>query len=488
MNERIRNEKYLSKVMTADEAALLIQDGMTIGMSGFTPAGHAKAVPLAIARRAEASGEKLNLTVMTGASVGDEIDDALVRSGVLKRRMPYQTKTAVRNAINCGEVDYYDMHLSQVPQWVKNGYLGEVDFAIVEISAIDEQGHLIPSTSIGVANTYIDCAKKVILEVNVHQPEALKGIHDIYTVERVPNSQPIPIIHAEDRIGTEYYPCDFDKIAAIVITDIPDSGRSVPAVDEVSQQIADNIIKIIQQETEAGRIPTPLPPLQSGVGGVANAVLAGLNASEFTDLKIYSEVLQDAVFDLIDSGKVTFASGTSLTISPEFEEHFLKNFESYRDKIMLRPQEISNHPEVIRRLGIIAMNTAIEADIYGNTNSSHINGTRIMNGIGGSGDFAQNAGLSIFITPSTAKGGALSCIVPFVTHVDHTEHDIHFLVTEYGFADLRGLTPKERARKIIDNCAHPDFRPMLSDYLDRSIKGCQFQQTPHLLCEVFCEK
>ncbi|BDF58102.1 acetyl-CoA hydrolase [Christensenellaceae bacterium] len=488
MNERIKCEKYLSKVMSAEEAAKLIYPGATIGMSGFTPAGHAKAVPLAIAKRAEETGEKLNLTVMTGASVGDEIDGALVRAGAMKRRTPYQTNSTVRNAINAGEIDYFDVHLSQMAVWAKNGFFGDIDFAIVEIVGIDEEGHLIPSTSIGMANTYIDCAKHVILEINTSQPESLKGIHDVYTVERVPNSQPIPIVKADDRIGTYYYPCDFDRIAAIVFTDIPDHGRAVPPVDEISQKIADHIVEIIKNETQAGRLPVPLPPLQSGVGGVANAVLAGLKKSDFTDLKVYSEVLQDAVFDLIDAGKISFASGTSLTVSPDFEEQYHANFENYRGKIMLRPQEISNHPEVIRRLGIIAMNTAIEADIYGNTNSSHINGTRIMNGIGGSGDFAQNAGLSIFMTPSTAKNGTLSCIVPFVTHVDHTEHDIHFLVTEYGYADLRCLTPKQRAHAIIENCAHPDFRPMLREYLEHSCKECAAQQTPHILKDVFKDK
>ena len=126
----------------------------------------------------------------------------------------------------------------------------------------------------------------------------------------------------------------------------------------------------------------------------------------------------------------------------------------YRDSIILRPQEISNHPELIRRLGCLAMNGMIEADIYGNVNSTHVNGTAIMNGIGGSGDFARNAYISFFMTPSTAKKGAVSCIVPMVTHVDHTEHDVHVLVTEQGLADLRGLSPKQRAERD-----HREVRP-----------------------------
>jgi succinyl-CoA:acetate CoA-transferase len=95
---------------------------------------------------------------------------------------------------------------------------------------------------------------------------------------------------------------------------------------------------------------------------------------------------------------------------------------------VLRPQEISNHPEVIRRLGLITINTALECDIYGNVNSTHVGGTHMMNGIGGSGDFARNAHLSVFVTKSIAKNGAISSIVPMVTHVDHTEHDTDIIV------------------------------------------------------------
>src|SRR4029078_11583721 len=111
-----------------------------------------------------------------------------------------------------------------------------------------------------------------------------------------------------------------------------------------------------------------------------------------------------------------------------------------------RPQEISNHPEVIRRLGCLAMNGMIQADIYGNVNSTHMMGSSIQTGIGGSGDFARNAYISMFVTPSTAKGGLISCIVPMVSHVDHTEHDVHVIVTEQGLADLRGLPPPLCAR------------------------------------------
>ena len=106
-------------------------------------------------------------------------------------------------------------------------------------------------------------------------------------------------------------------------------------------------------------------------------------------------------------------------------------------------------------------------------------GTKMMNGIGGSGDFTRNAYLSIFVTPSIAKNGDISCMVPMVSHVDHTEHDVQVIVTEQGLADLRGLSPRERAETIIDNCTHPEYRSKLKNYYQRAlIKG---GHTPHLI-------
>jgi acetyl-CoA hydrolase len=131
----------------------------------------------------------------------------------------------------------------------------------------------------------------------------------------------------------------------------------------------------------------------------------------------------------------------------------------------MRPQEITNHPEIVRRLGIVSMNTAIEVDLGGNVNSTHVMGKTMMNGIGGSGDFTRNAYLSIFSCPSTAKGGKISTIVPLASHMDHSEHSVQIVITEQGIADLRGKDPHERAQIIINQCAHPDYREQLHDYL-----------------------
>ncbi|MFV0362922.1 MAG: succinate CoA transferase [Suipraeoptans sp.] len=477
LKKRIRNTDLLDKVVSADEAVSHIKPGMTLGVSGFTIAGYPKMTATALSKRADA-GEKLNLTVYSGASLGDEFDGELTRKGVFKKRIPYQTNNDLRNAINAGKVGYFDMALGELPVWIKNGILNHIDVAVVEATAIDEEGNIIPTTSIGVSNTYVECADVVIVELNTYVPAELEGIHDVFSPQKAPNTEPIMIVKPSDRIGTPYIKCNPDKIVAIVESDIPDNGRGVLPPDDEFKMMAENLISFLEGEVKAGRLCDPLPPLQAGIGSVTNAVLDGLQASSFEHMTVYSEVLQNSIFELMDSGKIDFACATSLTLSSDVRDNFFKNFDKYRDKIMLRPQEISNAPEVIRRLGIIAVNTVIEADIYGNTNSTYIDGHRLMNGVGGSGDFCQNAGLSIFITKSTAKNGTLSSIVPLVSHIDHTIHEIHVLITEQGAADLRGLDPMDRARTIIDNCAHPNFRPALHAYLDEAYDSSPNKHKP----------
>ncbi len=198
---------------------------------------------------------------------------------------------------------------------------------------------------------------------------------------------------------------------------------------------------------------------------------------------MYSEVLQDSTFELFDAGKMVFASASSITVSEECYKKLIGNFKDYKNKIVLRPQNISNAAEVIRRLGIIAINTAIEFDIYGNVNSTHLGGTHMMNGIGGLGDFARSTYLSIFVCPSASKNNTISLVVPMVSHHDQTEHDVDILVTEQGLADLRGLAPKERAQVIIDNCMHPDYKEQMQDYVEEALK--RGGQTPHVMEKAF---
>ncbi|MGI5891836.1 MAG: succinate CoA transferase [Bacillota bacterium] len=487
MRKRIRCPKLRKKIISAQDAAALIKDGMNIATGGFTPVGYPKAITLALSERATA-GDKLKINLMTGASTGKEMDDALTKAGMIHKRMPYQGTKSTRDALNTvGGIEYQDQHISLFPQQTRYGFFGPIDFAIIEACAITEDGGIIPTTSVGNSPVFVQCAKKVLIELNTAQPLELAGMHDIYLLDDPPHRQPIPLVRSDQRIGTNYIPCPIEKIAGIVITNIPDDADPLADTDELYQKIAENVLTFFEKESKEKNFNLEKLPWQSGVGSVANAVLLGILNSRYSNLHFFSEVIQDAVLDLLESGHFSIASASAITLSPKGLKHFYDNINFFREKIILRPQEISNHPEVIRRLGIISMNTAIEADIYGNINSSHLMGTKMMNGIGGSGDLARNSYLSIFITPSTAKGGAISSFVPMCSHVDHTEHDVSIIISEQGVADLRNKSPRERAMEIINYCAHPDYRPLLTEYYQRALQKtpANWAHTPHVLSEAF---
>ena len=486
LQARVRNADFLSRRMSAAQAAQLIEHGATLGLSGFTGAGYPKALPQAIAERARAehaAGRPFQVNVWTGASTAPEVDGALAQAGAMAQRLPFNSDASTRQQINAGTIDYIDMHLSHVAQQAWFGFLGKLDVAIVEVAGITPDGRLIPSTAVGNNKTWLEVADKVILEVNTRLPEGIEGMHDIYYGTALPPRRvPISLTHADNRIGEPYLQVDLNKVVAVVETHSLDRDNVFAVPDANSERIAQYIIDFLVHEMKQGRLPQHMLPIQSGVGNVANAVLAGLLHGPFENLLGFTEVLQDGMLDLLRAGKMKRASATAISLSRGAYEDFEKNIDFYRDRIILRPQEISNHPELVRRLGIIAMNSMIEADLYGNVNSTHLMGSSMMNGIGGSGDFARNGYLSFFVTPSVAKDGKISCIVPMCSHVDHTEHDTQIIVTEQGLADLRGLSPRQRAQAIIDHCAHPDYRPMLQDYFDRA-RQQGAQHTPHLLGE-----
>ena len=484
---RIRNAALRDKVCSAAEAAVRIHSGSQVGMSGFTGSGYPKLVPQALAEhilQEHSLGRKFQISVMTGASTSSELDGALAKVDGIELRMPYNSDPTAREKINSGKMEYFDFHLGSVAQGVKSGFFGAIDVAVIEVTGITEDGRLIPSTSVGNNQAFIDCAREVILEVNSYQPMELEGMHDVFEPPMPPYRKPIMINKASDRIGIPYLTCPPDKISAIVETNHPDRATAFKDVDPASKAISQHILAFFAEEVKQGRLPKNLLPLQSGVGNVANAVLYGLLDSDFENLDVYTEVIQDGMLALIDSGKVNFASATAFSVSPAMVDTFKHNIGKYKDRILLRPQSISNHIEVIKRLGVLAMNGCVEFDLYGNVNSTHINGTRIINGIGGSGDFARNAYISIFTTPSIAgKRGEISCVVPMVSHVDHCEHDVDILVTEQGLADLRGTSPKQRAVKIIENCVHPDYRAQLQEYYDQALSASPGKHTPHVLDE-----
>ena len=474
--------------ITAAEAAAMIKNGENLGLSGFTPAGTAKAVTRELAKIAKAeheAGREFKVGILTGASTGQSTDGVLAEERAIKYRAPYTTNPEFRKRVNLGEIAYNDIHLSQMAQELRYGFMGEIDWAILEVCDIEEgestcKAYL--TAAGGIAPTVARMAKKVILELNsFHSPEA-KHLHDVYEPLDPPLRQPIPIVKVSDRIGTPYVEIDAKKIVGVVECNLPDEARAFKDSDPITDQIGHNVAQFLVNDMKRGIIPSTFLPLQSGVGSTANAILGALgHEKSVPDFNVYTEVMQDSVVNMMLEGRVKDASSCSLTVSNECLMQVYDNIDYFKKNVTLRPSEISNSPEVIRRLGVIAINTAIEVDIYGNANSTHISGTKMMNGIGGSGDFERNAYISIFTCPSTAKNGMISSIVPFVSHQDHSEHDVNIIVTEQGVADLRGKSPIERAHLIIENCAHPDYRPLLREYL----KFAKMGQTRHCLTAAF---
>ena len=472
--------------LTAEEAAEFIKNDFVVGIGGFSSVGTPKAVPTALAAKAEAEhakGNEFRVGLITGGATGDPIDGALARAHAVKFRTPFQSHKDMRAAINRQEVQYFDLNLSHVAQDLRYGFLGHMDVAIIEASSITPDGEIVPTSSVGISPTICAAADKIIIELNAHHPEAIRGMHDIYEPANPPYRREIPIFTPGDRIGTEAIKVDPAKVLGVVRTDLPDTIAAFTEPNPVTTKIGLNVAEFLINELHKGIIPKEFLPLQSGVGNIANAVHGALGeCKDIPPFTMFTEVIQNSVIPLMESGRVSFASGSSLTLSDDMLERVYGNLDFFKGKLMLRPQEITNHPELIRRMGIIAINTALEVDIFGNVNSTNVSGQKIMNGVGGSADFARNSFLSIFTCPSVAKGGVISAIVPMVAHTDSNEHSVKIIATEYGVADLRGKSPLQKAHAIIENCAHPDYKQLLWDYLKLMEGKCH---TPATLSKAF---
>jgi len=461
--------KQTYKFVTAEEAASYVNDGDIVGFSGFTPAGCPKDVPTAIAKRAEAfhaDGKEFKIGVYTGASTGDSLDGALARANAILFRTPYQSNKDLRGALNGDRAPYFDMHLSSLAPHLRFGFMPKPKFAVIEVCDMTVDGELVLTTAVGISPTIVGLADYVIVEWNHNHPKELRGFHDIFEPLDPPHRLPMTLLKPSDRMGSPVIKVDPSKILCVVETFRDDEVGGFTPTDTVTDQIGSNVANFLAAEIKSGRIPKEFLPIQSGVGNIANAVMASLGKNpDIPVFEMYTEVIQDSVIELLRNGKIKFASGCSLTITTPVLKELYKDLEFFRDKIVLRPQEMSNSPELARRLGLITINTALEADIFGNVNSTHVLGSKMMNGIGGSADFTRSAYISIFTTPSTAKKGLISAIVPMVSHVDQNEHSVNIIITEHGVADLRGKSPIQRAEEIINNCVDPSYKQILTDYL-----------------------
>lgn len=497
LKSRIRDPRLLNKVATPAQLLPLFQDGQYLGWSGFTGVGGPKVIPSAIADQVEQSGNKMGFDLFVGASSDIDIESRWAQLGMINRRSPHQVGKPIANGINEGRINFFDKHLSMWAQDLTYGYYtmnrskNSIDVAIIEATAITEDGGVILGPSVGGTPELVWMADKVIIELNTRLP-SFEGLHDINMPVLPPNRQPMPITTVSDRSGTPGLYIPPEKIAGIIESQAQDTVPDNAPADATSQAIAGHLVEFLEHEVKMGRQPPNLNPIQSGIGNIANAVVEGLASASFENINVWTEVFQDSFLDFLESGKLEFATATSIRLTNKGFERFFGNWDTFSKKILLRSQQTSNHPEIIRRLGVIAMNTPVEIDIYGHANSTNVAGSRMLHGIGGSGDFLRNAKLSVMHTPSfrptKTDPYGLSCVVPFATHVDHTEHDLDVVVTEQGLADLRGKSPRERSREIIKKCAHPVYQPILSEYVERAEQYATKRKSlhePHILRDVF---
>ncbi|WPK25481.1 hypothetical protein PUMCH_002798 [Australozyma saopauloensis] len=494
LKQRVRYAPYLAKLRSAEECVELFKHGQYLGWSGFTGVGAPKVVPQALADHVEKNNlqGKLAFNLFVGASAGPE-ESRWADLDMLLRRSPHQVGKPIAKAINDGRTMFFDKHLSMFPQDLTYGYYTKnkendlLDYTIIEATAITEDGSIVPGPAVGGSPEMISVSDKIIIEVNTKTP-SFEGIHDIDMPVNPPHRLPYPHTTTDYRVGRTSIPVDPSKVVAIVESTQRDKVPANTPSDAMSQQIGTHLIEFFEHEVKMGRLPANLLPLQSGIGNIANAVVEGLAESNFKNLTVWTEVLQDSFLDFFDSGSLDFATATSIRLTEAGFDRFDKSWDEFSKKLCLRSQVVSNSPEIIRRLGVIAMNTPVEVDMYAHANSTNVMGSRMLNGLGGSADFLRNAKLSIMHTPSARPSKidptGVSCIVPFAPHVDQTEHDLDVIVTEQGLADLRGMSPRERAVEIIDKCAHPDYKDQLREYFDRAVFHAQkakCMHEPHIL-------
>lgn len=463
-------------VTDAESAGTIVDDGDTVAVSGFGGVGYAKVVPPTLTDRE-------GLTIISAGGVGGEIDEILIEAGAVDRRTHFQTRRTIRNAINAGEIAFFDRHVSSFGDEVKFEQGISVDVAIVEAVAVGENW-LIPSTSIGQVPAFIAAADRLIVEVNHAQPVELAKVHDIYVRPDPPDREPIPLADPVDRIADAKIRFDPEKLGAVVESDRVDDPYTFREPTAADRQIGEHLGRFLAAEMGSNPLLAETVALQFGVGSMGNALMGALSDLEFADREVvyFGEVVQDGLLDMLAEDRLTGASATSLALSVEGQQRFFDEIDLFAENVVLRPGDISNSPALINRFGVVGINSAVEVDCYGNANATHVGGKNMISGIGGGLDFSRNCRLSVIALPSTAADGDISRIVPVVPHVDHVEHDVSVVVTEHGVADLRGTSPRERAERLVA-IADPSFRSDLRAYLERAQAGSG--QTPHDLETAF---
>ena len=418
---------YQSKLATADRAVGVIRPGMRLFLTGNCSVP--QRVMAALVEQAPRFEPPLEIVqVLTIGSA------EYVAPGMEKylRVNTLFISANVRQAVNEGRADFTPCFLSEIPGLFRSGVL-PLDVALIQVSPPDEHGFCSFGVEVGVTKTAAETAKIVIAEVNDRMPRTLGDsfVHVSKLTHIVPVSYPLP----EHRMGE---------------------------IAEVEKKIGYLCASLIEDGST----------MQMGIGGIPDAVLTFLGDKK--DLGIHTELFSDGVIDLVDRGII---NGEKKSLHPGkivagfmLGTQRLYDFVHDNPIVELHPTEYVNDPfRIAQNDRMVAINSAIEIDLTGQVCADSI-GPRLYSGVGGQIDFIYGAsrskgGKPIIGMPSSAmvKGQPMSKIVPLLkpgAGVVTTRNHVHYVVTEFGIADLYGKTIRQRARALID-VAHPQFRAEL---------------------------
>ncbi|RME13075.1 MAG: acetyl-CoA hydrolase/transferase family protein [Ardenticatenia bacterium] len=415
---------YRSKVTTPEKAVEVVQSGHRVYIGGG--AGAPQALINALVERAN---DLRDVEIVHVLHFGDApyVQPEYAQSF---RHNALFIGHNVRQAVNEGRADFTPIFLSEIPGLFRNGRL-PLDVAFIQVSPPDEHGFCSFGVEVGCTKPAAEAARVVVAQVNRHMPRT----------------------HGDSFIHIR-------NLDIIVEADAPLPEAPLGGMSDVHKRIGEIIAEMIPDGAT----------LQLGIGSIPDAVLNNLYSHR--DLGIHTELFSDGVMHLIEAGVITGAKKTihrgKVVAGFFFGSQALYDFVADNPIFELHPTDYVNDPFVIaQHEKMVSINSAIEVDLTGQVAADSI-GTRFYSGVGGQLDFVRGAarskgGMPIIALPATAKNGTISRIVPMLkpgAGVTTTRNDVHYVVTEYGVADLYGKPIRERVKALI-NIAAPQFREEL---------------------------
>ncbi|MBE6066529.1 MAG: acetyl-CoA hydrolase/transferase family protein [Clostridium lundense] len=427
-------EVYNSKLVSAKEAVSKIKSGDRL------VTGHAVGEPSILIDEMVANKESYeNVEIVHMVAMGKAEYAQPGMEKYFKHNSIFVGGTT-RDAVASGRGEFTSCFFSEVPKMFKQGYL-PVDVALIQVSTPDEHGYC----SFGVSNDYTkpaaESAKTIIAEVN----------------DQMPRTMGDSFIHVSE-------------IDYMVEVSHPVIELKPPKISDVEKEIGENCATLIEDGST----------LQLGIGAIPDAVLLFLKDKK--DLGIHSEMISDGVVELVEAGVITNKQKTihpgKIVVTFLMGTKRLYDFVNNNPMVEMYSVDYVNNPCVIMQNNkMVSINSCVQVDFMGQVASESVGLTQIS-GVGGQVDFVRGAnmcknGKSIMAMPSTAAKGKVSKIVPLLDEgaaVTTSRNDVDYVVTEYGIAQLKGKTLKDRARALI-NIAHPNFRPSLIEEFEKRFKA-----------------